>query len=126
MKTLLQTAALLALLLVGAGRPVTAQEPAAQPVCLDQLGEFVYLVRVSNPAQLPSRLQLVRTTDGTVLYEKTSTAPSFGEKLNVGHLADGRYAVVVKRGPDTRRFALDLHTTQTRSARLISLAAPQR
>ncbi|RTQ48533.1 hypothetical protein EJV47_16305 [Hymenobacter gummosus] len=125
MKTLLQTSALLALLLIGAGRPVTAQEPLGQPVCLDQLADCVYLVRVSNPAQLPSRLQLVRAADGAVLYEKASTAPSFGEKLNVQQLPDGRYAVVVQRGPDMRRFALDLHTTQTRSARLISLATPR-
>ncbi|TLM87883.1 hypothetical protein [Hymenobacter jeollabukensis] len=126
MKLLLQTAALMTLLLIGTGRAATAQEPTAQPVCLDQVAECVYLVRVSNPAQLPGRLQLVRATDGAVLYEQASTAPAFGQKLNVGQLTDGRYAVVVQLGSATHRFALDLHTTQTRSARLISLATPAR
>ncbi|MCC3156220.1 hypothetical protein LJ737_03175 [Hymenobacter sp. 15J16-1T3B] len=126
MKLLLQTAALMSLLLIGTERAATAQEPAGQPVSLDQVADCVYLVRVSNPAQVPGRLQLVRATDGAVLYEQASTAAAFGQKLNVSHLADGRYAVVVKLGPATHRFALDLHTTQTRSARLISLATPGR
>lgn len=125
MKTLLQAALLMSLLLTGMARPSTAQQPAGQPVCVEQTAECVYLVRVSNPAQLPGHLQLVRATDGVVLYDKASVAPSFGEKLNVSGLADGQYAVVVKLGRATHRFALALHTKQTREARLISLATPQ-
>lgn len=120
---LLQAAALMSLLVLGAGRPSTAQQPAGQPVCVDQLAECVYLVRVSNPAQLAGHLQLVRTTDGAVLYDKSSAAASFGERLNVSHLADGQYAVVVKLGRATHRFALALRTTHTRQAQLLSLAA---
>jgi hypothetical protein len=130
MKTTLQYAAagglLMSLLVLGKSQLATAQQASGEPVCVEQVGDFVYVVRVSNPAQVPGRLQLVRAADGTVLYQKTSTAASFGDKLNVRNLADGRYAVVVKLGAATRRFALDLHTTQTRSAQLISLATPIR
>ena len=124
MKTLLQAALLMSLLLTGMARSSTAQQPAGQPVYVEQTADCVYLVRVSNPAQLPGRLQLVRTTDGAVLYEKASAAPAFGEKLNVGSLADGQYAVVVKLGHATHRFALALHTRQLRETHLMSLATP--
>ncbi|MCA8832476.1 hypothetical protein [Hymenobacter pini] len=124
MKTMLQTAVLFGLLL--GGHFATAQEPTAHPVCLDQVADCVYLVRVSNPAQATCRLQVVRTADGAVLFEKTGQTMTFGEKLDVSSLADGRYAVVVKMGPETHRFNLNLRTTQTRSASLISLANPVR
>ncbi|GAA4390791.1 hypothetical protein GCM10023186_39380 [Hymenobacter koreensis] len=114
------------LLVLGKGQLATAQQAPAQPVTVAQTADFVYTVRVSNPARQLGRLQLVRTTDGAVLYQKSSSDGSFGEKLNVRNLADGRYALVVKLGTDTHRFGLDLQTTQTRSASLLSLATAQR
>lgn len=129
METLLQFSVrcglLLAVIGISKSPLVRAQHPTGQPVCVEQVADFVYQVRVSNPAQVPARLQLVDAS-GTVLYQKTSAAPAFGEKLNLRSLGDGRYAVVVKLGTETRRFALDLHTTQSRSARLISLSTPAR
>lgn len=123
MKTFLQTAALLALLLTArAASSSPPNQPAtAQPVGVQQVGEYVYLVRVSNPTQQRASLQLVRLTDGAVLYQELSSRPSFGQKLNVGNLADGQYAVVVKLGAATHRYTLQLRTTTQRSS-LLSLA----
>ncbi|OON71104.1 hypothetical protein [Hymenobacter sp. CRA2] len=90
----------------------------AQPVYIDKVGNFVYLVRVSNPAQQLSKVQLVRQHDGAKLFEATSRKPSFGHKINVQKLPDGEYTFVVKTGSEVHQFVLDLRTTTERSAQL--------
>ncbi|WP_400192952.1 hypothetical protein [Hymenobacter sp. B81] len=122
MKTFPRPAAQLLLLaaLAGASLSASAQsEPAApQPVGVERVGEFVYLVRVSNPQRQPGRLQLLRPADGSVLYEDSSSQASFGQKLNVQHLPDGEYQLVVKLGPAQHRFTLNLRTTTQRTTDL--------
>ncbi|UYZ58243.1 hypothetical protein [Hymenobacter latericus] len=117
MKTLLQTAPRVLMMAAFAGlgfvQPSMAQSPSGQPVYVDKVADFTYLVRVSNPAQRAAKVQLVRLRDGNVLYQGSSSRPSFGEKINVGSLPDGHYAFVVRIGNETHRYALDLQTTRT-------------
>ncbi|GAB3842559.1 hypothetical protein [Hymenobacter jeollabukensis] len=90
-----------------------------QPVCVDKVADFTYLVRVSNPAQKASQLWLERVDTGARLYSSSDKAPSFGRKLNVKNLEDGQYAIVVQTGKSTRRYTLELATQ--RKQRVASL-----
>ncbi|GAB2944273.1 hypothetical protein GCM10027048_06280 [Hymenobacter coalescens] len=83
------------------------------------MDDFVYLIRVSNPKQLPGQLRIVRANDGAIMYWGSITRnASFGQKFNVANLPDGQYTFVVKIGSDVRRYALDLNTVMKRSARV--------
>ena len=134
MKTFLNNTARLAFLVVTSlGTIGTAvaqqgsdQQVTTQPVGVERVGEFVYLVRVSNPGLQRARLQLVRVADGTVLYQEVSTRPSFGQKLNVESLTDGQYAVVVTLGKSTHRYSLQLRTTTQRTTDLSLATMAQR
>jgi hypothetical protein len=110
-------------LLLGAGLGLSglaaAQSPRSQPVAIDQVADFVYLVRVSNPAQLPGQLQVIRSSDGEILYYgPVSRRAVFGGKLNIRGLSDGQYTFLIKVGKETHRYSLDLNTVVQRSARL--------
>lgn len=140
MKTLLQNTARLIVVATATCLGITDAAPAqgatardtavaasvGQPVGIEQVDDFVYLVRVSNPALQRGTLQLIRESDGTVLYEDVSFQPSFGKKLNVTALDDGLYAVVVKVGDRMDRFALRLRTTTQRTTDLRLATTAQR
>ena len=96
-----------------APRP-TAAADAGQPVCLQQVDEFRYLVRISNPAQQATTLRLLRQSDQTVLYEQQSRLPACGQQLNLRNLADGHYAVLVRIGRTDYRYDLLIQTTTRR------------
>lgn len=121
MKTLIQRAAALALLAAGlnAGQSAYAQSVSRpQPVCVDQVGDFSYLVRVSNPKRYQGEVQLVNTSNNAVHYQQYSHSHIFGQRLNVRDLPDGQYALRVKLGKDTYNYTLDIHSTRARVARL--------
>ncbi|ALD22261.1 hypothetical protein [Hymenobacter sp. DG25A] len=127
MKTLLKQAPRLLLVAacasLGFTQAAQAQSSARpQPVCVDKVGDFTYLVRVSNPHFKKGELQVVRLSDKAVLYEKFTDKPVFGSKLNVKELPDGEYAFVVKVGKEVTRYTLDLHTETERKANLGSVS----
>lgn len=127
MKTLLKQGSRLLLVAACAGLGFTqvaqAQSSARpQPVSVAKLGDFTYLVRVSNPHFQKGELQVVRLSDNAVLYDKFTNKPVFGSKLNVQQLPDGEYAFVVKVGKDVTRYTLNIHTTIERAARLGSVS----
>jgi hypothetical protein len=117
--------ALAALAALGFTAPAQAQAPASsgEPVHVDKVGEFTYVVRVSNPAQQRTKVRLVRLSDGAVLHEGYSKQPTFGEKFNVQQLPDGQYAFDVVMGKNTHRYQLNLSTTVQRST-MLSMAMP--
>ncbi|GAB3842551.1 hypothetical protein [Hymenobacter jeollabukensis] len=127
MKTLIQTAPRLALLAaclgLGVSQPAHAQSASRpQPVCIDQVGPFTYLVRVSNPTRQPGELQVVNMSNKKLLYQHNSRGIVFGNLLNVGALADGQYAFLVKVGKQTYNYTLDIHSTYDRVSRLGSVS----
>jgi hypothetical protein len=130
MKTLLQQAPRFVLLAAIAGLGFASPAQAAdqprsgQPVCVDKVADFTYLVRVSNPAQHRARVQLVRVSDGAVLHEDSSRQPSFGGKFNVKQLPDGDYALVVTMNNSTHRYPLNLRTTVQRNT-MLSMTTPE-
>jgi hypothetical protein len=71
----------------------------------------VYLVRVSNPALVKGRMQLVQKSNGALLYQYSSSEPSFGRRLNISKLPEGDYAVIVKMGKETFRYPLAIGNT---------------
>jgi hypothetical protein len=85
---------------------------------VDQVADFTYLVRVSNPHLQRSEVKVVRLSNNKILFQQSSLHPSFGHKLNVKELPDGQYAFVVKVGKETHRYTLDINTTMQRSTRL--------
>lgn len=97
-------------------------EPRPQPVCIDQVGDFSYLVRVSNPALERGELRLVRQSNGAVVYQHHSRGLNFGQRLNVRNLPDGQYAFVVKLGSKTYNYTLDIHSSYNRASRLGSVS----
>ncbi|RAK62673.1 hypothetical protein [Hymenobacter edaphi] len=127
MKTRIQTAPRLVLLAAGlsfgASLPAPAQTSSRpQPVCIDQVGPFTYLVRVSNPTRLQGEVQLVKMSNNKVLYQQYSRGTVFGNRLNVQELADGQYAFLVKVGKQTYNYTLDIHSSRDRVARLGSVS----
>ena len=111
-------AALAATLLSAAvAAPARAQQ-ANPPAGVQQLTDFTYRVWASNPAVQRGVVQVVDLDGHRVLYEVRSSAVSFGQQFDVSQLPDGRYAFVVRVGPQTYRYALRLRTAATRSAEL--------
>lgn len=112
---------LLSVAAISFGNPVQAQSSAEtkpQPVGIERIDTFSYLVRISNPALQKARLQLVRLSDSVVLYEESSANATFGQKLNVQSLPDGQYAIVVRVGPQQYRYTLHLQTETHRTTDL--------
>jgi hypothetical protein len=95
-----------------------AEETSPQPVGIERVDTFRYLVRISNPALQKARLQLVRLSDSVVLYEENSASATFGQQLNVQSLPDGQYAIVVRVGPEQYRYTLQLQTETHRTTDL--------
>ncbi|WP_345227005.1 hypothetical protein [Hymenobacter koreensis] len=129
MKTLIKPAPSLLLLAtclgLGFTTPALAQSAGRpQPVNVDQVSDFTYLLRVSNPALERSEVKVVRLSNNAVLFHNASYAHTLGHKLNVRELPDGEYAFVVKVGKKTHRYTLDIHTQMQRSARLGSVSMP--
>ncbi|GAA4390768.1 hypothetical protein [Hymenobacter koreensis] len=129
MKTLAQQAsrflflaAFAALGLAPAAQATTPDQPRPQPISVQQVADYTYVVRVSNPTLERSQVQLVRLSNNTVLFRKSHNGPAFGHKLNVEQLPDGEYAFEVKVGKQTHRYTLDIHTQMQRSARLGSVS----
>ncbi|RAK62675.1 hypothetical protein [Hymenobacter edaphi] len=108
---------------LGFARPAAAADKTnntdGQPVCVDKVADFTYVVRVSNPSQKASQLWLERVDTGARLYRSSDKAPSFGRKLNVKNLEDGQYAIVVQTGKATRRYTLELATQPTQRVALL-------
>lgn len=130
MKTLSLSVRKLLPLLSGAAicfaAPVQAQsleEVTPQPVGIERVDTFSYLVRISNPALQKARLQLVRLSDSKVLYEENSAKATFGQKLNVQSLPDGQYAILVRVGPEQYRYTLQLQTETHRTTDLSTASA---
>ena len=127
MKTLLQQAPRLLLVAACASLGFTQAAQAQssvrpQPVAVDKVTDFTYLVRVSNPMFQRGELKVVRLSDNTVLYNQFTNKPVFGSKLNVRDLPDGEYAFIVKVGKDITRYTLDINTKMERTARLGSVS----
>lgn len=121
MKTLIHSAAGLALLAAGLGTALPAQAQSShrpQPVCIDQVGPFAYLVRVSNPAGLRGEVQLRQLNGKKLLYQQYSRGTVFGKCLNVQELPDGQYSFVVKVGQQAYNYTLDIHSVHERTTRL--------
>ncbi|RTQ48536.1 hypothetical protein EJV47_16320 [Hymenobacter gummosus] len=123
MKTLIISASRLLLLAAGLGlgasQPAAAQSAARpQPVCVDQVGPFSYLVRVSNPSRVWSYIQLTNPKTNQTFFQRYSKGHTFGNRLNVQNLPDGEYAFQVKVGKDVYNYTLDIHSTHDRTARL--------
>ncbi|MCC3156223.1 hypothetical protein LJ737_03190 [Hymenobacter sp. 15J16-1T3B] len=123
MKTFIKTASRFALAaclgLVGTSLPARAQAVGRpQPVCIDQVGPFSYLVRVSNPSRQQGELQLLSMANNKLLYQQYSRGTVFGNRLNVQELPDGQYAFLVKVGKKTYNYTLDIHSSRERVARL--------
>ncbi|KAA9333006.1 hypothetical protein F0P96_08455 [Hymenobacter busanensis] len=127
MKTHLLPVSRLFLLAACAGLGFTSSAQAQssgvpQPVSVQQVADFTYVVRASNPHLERSEMKLVRLSDNKVLYRDVNFKPSSGRKLNVKELNDGQYAFVVRVGKDIHRYTLDIHTTVQRSTRLGSVS----
>ncbi|WP_303309812.1 hypothetical protein [Hymenobacter sp. BT730] len=127
MKTLLQQAPRLLLVAacasLGFTQSAQAQSSARpQPVCVDKVTDFTYLVRVSNPQLQRGELKVIRLSDNKVLYNQFNKKAVFGSKLNVRELPDGEYAFIVRVGKDITRYTLDINTKLERSARLGSVS----
>ncbi|GAB2944296.1 hypothetical protein GCM10027048_06320 [Hymenobacter coalescens] len=110
---------------LGFSNPAHAATGDGQPVCVEQVSDFTYVVRVSNPSQKPTQLQLLRLDNGGVLYQGNSSAASFGRKFNIKNLEDGQYAIVVTTGSTTHRYTLNLQTTMQRTTSLNEVPQPQ-
>lgn len=108
---------------LGTTRSAQAQtDSRPQPVCIDQVGDFSYLVRVSNPARAQGEVQLISLRNNAVLYQQYSKGCVFGNRINVRELPDGQYAFLVKVGAQTYNYTLDIHSSRNRTARLGSVS----
>lgn len=110
------------LLAWGFGRPTSAKEPF-QPAGVERISDFSYLVWASNPAAKFGSVCLV-SEDGRTLYQQYSHDISFGRKLNVADLPDGKYGIVVRIGKDLHRFDLTLQSTSKRWSEVKAVTTP--
>lgn len=114
MKTLLNPSRTLFLLAASLGlsfaQPARATDDKPVTVRVDKTAAHTYLVRVSNPSQKWSQVRLERADNGAELYHSSDFAPAYGRLLNLKHLEDGKYNLVVKSGKTVSRFTLNMHT----------------
>lgn len=106
---------LLSVLLGVCVAPVARAQVPPQSAGVNKTADLTYLVWASNPASKHAKVQLIGA-DNRVWYEQFSTAHSFGQRLDLSELPDGRYAIVVNIGRDAHRFDLRLHSTEQRVA----------
>ena len=74
-----------------------------------------------NPTAQRSQLRVVaKDEEDRVLYEQHGSDTSFGRKLDVHELPDGRYSILLKVGRTQHRFELVLHSTRQHLAKISS------
>ncbi|OON71103.1 hypothetical protein [Hymenobacter sp. CRA2] len=99
--------ALLLLLGATAARPAQAQ-PGQPLVTVENADAESIRVRVANPGQQPSRVQIVRLATRNTVFAETYSAPTYGHRFNFRDLRPGRYALLMNVGPEAYRYVLQV------------------
>ena len=86
-----------------------------------QIANRIFRVWAFNPTAQRSQLRVVaKDEEDRVLYEQHGSDTSFGRKLDVHELPDGRYSILLKVGRTQHRFELVLHSTRQHLAKISS------
>jgi hypothetical protein len=95
--------------------PAQAQQPAS-PVHLTQLNQASLRLRIANPSQQPSRVEVIHLNTGQPLFTETYKAASYGHRFDFQNLPTGRYALLLKVGSDRYRYTVEVATTAAGSS----------
>jgi|GEM_PF-2278934 hypothetical protein len=90
-------------LLLVTGFAGTAAAQAA-PVQVTQPDDASLRVRINNPAGARAQIQVVHLDNGNWILNETHRAPAYGTLLKFNNLPTGRYAVVLRVGPNRYRY----------------------
>ena len=102
--------------------PVQAQQTAA-PAALTQVGTRSFCLRLNNPDQQRTRIEVVQLRDDQTLFSATTSAPAYGHRFDFGGLPSGRYAVVLRTGPATQRYTVVVRNTAEAAFSAVCLPA---
>ncbi|MBD2768275.1 hypothetical protein IC235_10260 [Hymenobacter sp. BT664] len=106
--------ALLGLLLTtsftGTAAPQPQAAPQTPPVQVTQPDATSLRIRINNPSQEPARIQVVHLDNGTWILNETHSDPAYGTRLKFDNLPSGRYAVVLRVGPDRYRYTVQVES----------------
>ena len=86
-----------------------------------QIANRIFRVWAFNPTVQRSQLRVVpKDEEDRVLFEQHGSDTSFGRKLDVHELPDGRYSILLKVDRTQHRFELVLHSTRQHLAKISS------
>jgi hypothetical protein len=85
-------------------------------------------LRITNPAALTGRVQVVRLSTGQTLFTETYSAPAYGHRFDFSHVPSGRYLVWLQAGGNFHRCIVRVqtwgHSSAIRVAKLTSRTMP--
>ncbi|GAB2944290.1 hypothetical protein GCM10027048_06310 [Hymenobacter coalescens] len=85
--------------------------PAPQPpVSVQAIDHESVRVRIANPAQQTSRVQVVRLSSGQVLFDEAHADVAYGHRFNFRHLPAGRYSLLMTVGPQQYRYTMEVQS----------------
>ncbi|GAA4346180.1 hypothetical protein GCM10023185_00400 [Hymenobacter saemangeumensis] len=90
--------------------PAQAQQ-VPNPVTLQKLDAENLRLRVANPAQQASRVEVVALTTGQPLFSQRYTDAAYGHRFNFHDLPTGSYALKLKVGAARYRYTIEVATT---------------
>lgn len=98
------------------------------PVLVQAPDQHSIWVRISNPAQQPGRVQVLRQGTGQPLFSEEYFTPEYGHRFDFRNVSAGRYVVLVTVGPQQYRYVVQVHTTHnqpTVAIRTIKVRLPK-
>jgi hypothetical protein len=102
--------ALVSLGLSGVALAGTHEGTPAAPVQVQSADQHSIRVRISNPAQQPGQVQVMRQGNGQVLFSEAYAEATYGHRFDFRSLSAGRYVVLITVGPQQYRYVVQVQT----------------
>ncbi|GAB3302332.1 hypothetical protein ACFQT0_10955 [Hymenobacter humi] len=99
-------------LLAVAGTAFTspASPETTEPVYVTQPDAESLRVRINNATKKPAYLRVLQLDNNRWLLNETHREPAYGTLLKFNNLPSGRYAVILRVGPDRYRYNVQVET----------------
>ena len=92
---------------LAAATPAQAQQ-APSPVRLTQVDHENLRLRIDNPSQQASRVEVIHLNTGQPLFTESYADAAYGHRFNFHGLPTGRYAMLLKVGPDRYKYTIQV------------------
>jgi hypothetical protein len=105
---------MLLVLAVALGNSGTAWAQQGPPAWVSQTDSESLRVRIDNPAALACQVRVIQLSSGESLFYEASQTPAYGHRFNFRQVPTGRYALVLRVGPNRYRYTIEVQTQKQR------------